>query len=185
MSAYVYIYNICVHVHSLKYQPGLFVSLPLRCSVLQCVAVCCSVLQCVAVCCSVLQCVAVCCSGIDLRCVPACKNWMRHLPRMSAHVYIYIYKHTYISYIHVSTHMYIYIYIYIYVHTHTYIYICMFTCVYICTHALKQWHIDFVVCTLPSRAFESFNAAFYMYSRLTLEFSKAVTRLVTSAPPSV
>jgi len=33
-----------------------------RCSVLQCVAVCCSVLQCVAVCCSVLQCVAVCCS---------------------------------------------------------------------------------------------------------------------------
>jgi len=32
----------------------------MRCSVLQCVAVCCSVLQCVAVCCSVLQCVAVC-----------------------------------------------------------------------------------------------------------------------------
>jgi len=30
-----------------------------RCSVLQCVAVCCSVLQCVAVCCRVLQCVAV------------------------------------------------------------------------------------------------------------------------------
>jgi len=27
-----------------------------RCSELQCVAVCCSVLQCVAVCCSVLQC---------------------------------------------------------------------------------------------------------------------------------
>jgi len=31
-----------------------------RCSVLQCGAVCCSVLQCVAVCCSVLQCDAVC-----------------------------------------------------------------------------------------------------------------------------
>jgi len=31
-----------------------------RCSVLQCVAVCCSVLQCVAVCCSVLQFIAVC-----------------------------------------------------------------------------------------------------------------------------
>ena len=30
--------------------------LSVRCSVLQCVAVCCSVLQCVAVCCSVLQC---------------------------------------------------------------------------------------------------------------------------------
>jgi len=37
-------------------------SLCLRCSVLQCVAVCCSVLQCGAVWCSVLQCVAVCCS---------------------------------------------------------------------------------------------------------------------------
>jgi len=32
-----------------------------RCSVLQCAAVCCSVQQCAAVCCSVLQCVAVCC----------------------------------------------------------------------------------------------------------------------------
>ena len=32
-----------------------------RCSVLQCVAVCCGVLQCVAVCYSVLQCVAVWC----------------------------------------------------------------------------------------------------------------------------
>jgi len=31
----------------------------LRCSVLQCVAVCCSVLQCVALSCSVLQCLAV------------------------------------------------------------------------------------------------------------------------------
>jgi len=62
-----------------------------RCSVLQCVAVCCSVLQCVAVCCSalhtfivyiqksalksfficsVLQCVAVCCSV--LQCVTLC-----------------------------------------------------------------------------------------------------------------
>ena len=37
----------------------------IRCSVLQCVAVCCSVLQCVAVCCSVLQCVAVCCSVLQ------------------------------------------------------------------------------------------------------------------------
>jgi len=46
----------------------------IRCSVLQCVAVCCSVLQCVAVCCSVLQCVAVC--GTDttqkLCCVREC-----------------------------------------------------------------------------------------------------------------
>jgi len=33
-----------------------------RCSVLQCAAVCCSVLQCVAVSCSALQCAAVCCS---------------------------------------------------------------------------------------------------------------------------
>jgi len=41
-----------------------------RCSVLQCVAVCCSVLQCVAVCCNVLQCVAVCCSV--LQCVAVC-----------------------------------------------------------------------------------------------------------------
>jgi len=49
------------------------VSLPggdIRCSVLQCVAVCCSVKQCVAVCCSVLQCVAVCCSV--LQCVSVC-----------------------------------------------------------------------------------------------------------------
>jgi len=65
-----------------------------RCSVLQCVAVCCSVLQCVAACCSVLQCVAerwglfavqvypvprappdcveVCCSA--LKCVAVCWN---------------------------------------------------------------------------------------------------------------
>jgi len=35
-----------------------------RCSVLQCVAVCRSVLQCVAVCCSVLQFVAVCRSAL-------------------------------------------------------------------------------------------------------------------------
>jgi len=41
-----------------------------RCSVLQCVAVCCSVLQCVAVCCSVLQCGAVWCSV--LQCVALC-----------------------------------------------------------------------------------------------------------------
>ena len=42
----------------------------MRCSVLQCVAVCCSVLQCVAVCCNALQCVAVCC-GV-LQCVAVC-----------------------------------------------------------------------------------------------------------------
>ena len=42
----------------------------MRCSVLQCVAVCCSMLQCVAVCCSVLQCVAVCCSVSP--CVAVC-----------------------------------------------------------------------------------------------------------------
>ena len=36
-----------------------------RCSVLQCVALCCSVLQGVAVCCSVLQCVAVCCTRVS------------------------------------------------------------------------------------------------------------------------
>jgi len=36
-----------------------------RCSALQCVAVCCSTLQCVAVRCSVLQCVAVCCSVLS------------------------------------------------------------------------------------------------------------------------
>ena len=41
----------------------------MRCSALQCVAVCCSVLQCVVVCCSVLQCVAVCYSV--LQCVRA------------------------------------------------------------------------------------------------------------------
>jgi len=41
----------------------------LRCSMLQCVAVCCSVLQCVAVCYSVLQCVALCCRV--LQCVAA------------------------------------------------------------------------------------------------------------------
>jgi len=65
----------------------------MRCSVLQCVAVCCWVLQCIAVCCSplhidmwcsvlqcvaercsVLQCVAVCCSPlhIDMWCVLQC-----------------------------------------------------------------------------------------------------------------
>jgi len=38
---------------------GAYPSLYVRCSVLQCVAVCCSVLQCAAVCCSVLQCVAI------------------------------------------------------------------------------------------------------------------------------
>ena len=52
----------------------------LRCSVLQCAAVCCSVLQCAAVCCSVLQCVAVCCSVLQcvavycsvLQCIAVC-----------------------------------------------------------------------------------------------------------------
>jgi len=51
-----------------------------RCSVLQCVAVCCSALQCAAVRCSVLQCVAVCCSALQcaaarcsvLQCVAVC-----------------------------------------------------------------------------------------------------------------
>jgi len=67
-----------------------YVSVAVRCSVLQCVAVCevqfimhiecliricsgilqgvagcCRVLQCVAVCCSVMQCVAVCCSVLQ------------------------------------------------------------------------------------------------------------------------
>jgi len=54
------------------------VLLLLKCSVLQCVAVCCSVLQkegrsttlsdmqCDVVCCSVLQCVAVCCRKRDV-----------------------------------------------------------------------------------------------------------------------
>jgi len=50
----------------------------LRCSVLQCVAVCCSVLWCVAVCCSVLQCVAGCCS--ELQCVAVCVL-LQKLPR--------------------------------------------------------------------------------------------------------
>ena len=45
-------------------------SVPMRCSQLQCVAVCYCVLQCVAVCCSALQCVAVCCSV--LQCVAVC-----------------------------------------------------------------------------------------------------------------
>jgi len=42
-----------------------------RCSVLQCVAVCCSVLQCVAVCCSVLQYTT---SMSDAAQVSACKR---------------------------------------------------------------------------------------------------------------
>ena len=49
----------------------------LRCSVLQCVAVCCSVLQCVAVCCSVLQCVAVC--GSVWLCVAVCCTVLQFL----------------------------------------------------------------------------------------------------------
>jgi len=42
----------------------------MRCSVLQCVAVCCSVLQCVAVCCSVIVRVAVCCSFSGIATMP-------------------------------------------------------------------------------------------------------------------
>jgi len=66
-----------------------------RCSVLQCVAVCCSsVLHCaprfecvavhVAVCCSVLQCVAVVCC-IVLQCVAVCCSV---LPCVAAHTYM-------------------------------------------------------------------------------------------------
>jgi len=46
-----------------------------RCSVLQCVAVCYSALPCVAVCCSVLQCVAVWCSV--LQCFAVCRSVLR------------------------------------------------------------------------------------------------------------
>ena len=53
----------------------------MRCSVLQCVAVCCSVLQCVAVCYNALQCVAVCCSV--LQCV-AVYMLVHHLKCQSA-----------------------------------------------------------------------------------------------------
>jgi len=65
--------------------PQILLQAPVRCSVLQCVAICCSVLQCVAVCCSVLKCVAawhtsqrvaVCCSV--LQCVVVCCS-MAHL----------------------------------------------------------------------------------------------------------
>ena len=45
-----------------------------RCSVLQCVAVCCSALSCVAVRYRVLQCVVVCC-----RCVPLCCSMLQHV----------------------------------------------------------------------------------------------------------
>ena len=40
------------------------------CSALQCAAMCCNMLQCAAVCCNVLQCVAICCSV--LQCVAVC-----------------------------------------------------------------------------------------------------------------
>jgi len=49
----------------------------LRCSVLQCVAVCSSVLPCVAVCCSVLQCVYALTSGV---------SDMTHVTHSSVHV---------------------------------------------------------------------------------------------------
>jgi len=81
---------VCLHVRKLANKTGKTYKEVLRCSVLQCVAVCCcalhcvavccgvlqyvavrcSVLQCVAVRCSVLQCVAVCCSV--LQCVAVC-----------------------------------------------------------------------------------------------------------------
>ena len=61
----------------------LFAQSVVRCSVLQCVAVCCSVLRCVAVCCSVLQCVAVCCSV--LLCVAVRCNDLRSLLSGSEH----------------------------------------------------------------------------------------------------
>ena len=44
----------------------------MRCSVLQCVAMCCSALQCVAMCCSALQCVAVYC--IVLQYIAVCRT---------------------------------------------------------------------------------------------------------------
>jgi len=51
----------CVAVYSKQVLSWCSVSI-VKCSVLQCVAVCCSVLQCVAVCCSALQCAAVRCN---------------------------------------------------------------------------------------------------------------------------
>jgi len=58
-----------------------------RCSALQCVAVCCSALQCVAVRCSALQCVAVRCSAVQrvaarccvLQCVAVCWSALQSL----------------------------------------------------------------------------------------------------------
>ena len=47
---------------------GVLQCVAVRCSVLQCVAVCCSVMQCVAVRCSVLQCAAVCCVPVAAAC---------------------------------------------------------------------------------------------------------------------
>ena len=61
---------VCVCTPLLSHARYTFLVCDLRCSVLQCVAVCCSELQCVAVCCSVLQCVAVCCSV--LQCLAKC-----------------------------------------------------------------------------------------------------------------
>ena len=93
-----------------------------RCSVLQCVAVCCSVLQCVAVCCSVLQCVAVCCSV--LQCVAVCCSersstwndvytWAVAQENSSIHVYINLF--TYVGnstggqqYMHIHQSEYVY-----------------------------------------------------------------------------
>ena len=69
-----------------------------RCSVLQCVAVCRSVLQCVAVCCSVLQCVAVYVSHDLHVCMCACAC----VPRQSSYCaskYLYarnFFKHEYV-----------------------------------------------------------------------------------------
>ena len=60
-AAVCYIVLVFAGIMPLK-QPFHLAQSVVRCSVLQCVAVCCSALQCVAVCCSVLQCVAVCCS---------------------------------------------------------------------------------------------------------------------------
>jgi len=57
-----------------------------RCSAVQCIAVCCSVLRCVVVCCGVLQCVAVCCSVV----------WCAYLSiqgmQVALHIYIYTQK---------------------------------------------------------------------------------------------
>ena len=64
-----------------------------RCSVLQCVAVCYSALPCVAVCCSVLQCAAVYCSVLHcvavycsvLQCIAVCRSVLQHQHASSSH----------------------------------------------------------------------------------------------------